>query len=186
LFGRPDASFVFETNAGAADGQLLPQIDEVRTAMSENIETAILAGGCFWPAQELLRHRDGVVSTRVGYTGGENDNPTTDNHPGHAEAVEVTFDPSRISYRAILEFFFQIHRPDLGEELVGSGYRSEIFCTSDGQRQIAEDTIADADASGLWHSKVVTKISDAGPFWAAGAEDQEYLRHYPGKNQFRP
>jgi hypothetical protein len=83
--------------------------------MSENTETAILSGGCFWPAQELLRHRDGVISTRVGYTGGENDNPTTENHPGHAEAVEVTFDPARTSYRAILEFFFQIHRPDLGE-----------------------------------------------------------------------
>ncbi len=119
--------------------------------MSEKTETAILAGGCFWPAQELLRHRDGVISTRVGYTGGENDNPTTDNHPGHAEAVEVTFDPARTSYRAILEFFFQIHRPDLGEGLVGSDYRSEIFYTSDEQRQVAADTIADADASGLWH-----------------------------------
>jgi len=103
--------------------------------MSEKTETAILAGGCFWPAQELLRHRDGIISTRVGYTGGENDNPTTDHHPGHAEAVEVTFDPARTSYRAILEFFFQIHRPDLGEELVGSDYRSEIFYTSDEQRR---------------------------------------------------
>ena len=155
--------------------------------MSEKTETAILAGGCFWPAQELLRHRDGVISTRVGYTGGENDNPTTDHHPGHAEAVEVTFDPARTSYRAILELFFQIHRPDLGEGLVGSDYRSEIFYTSDEQRQVAEDTIADADASGLWHGKVVTKISEAGPFWEAGAEDQNYLQHYPdGKNQFRP
>ena len=131
--------------------------------MSENIETVILAGGCFWPAQELLRHRDGVISTRVGYTGGENDNPTADNHPGHAEAVEVIFDPERTSYRDILEFFFQIHRPDLGEGLVGSDYRSEIFYTSDEQRQVAEDTIADADASGLWPGKVVTKISEAGP-----------------------
>ena len=106
-----------------------------RAAMSENTETAILAGGCFWPAQELLRHRDGVISTRVGYTGGENDNPTADNHPGHAEAVEVIFDPERTSYRDILEFFFQIHRPDLGEGLVGSDYRSEIFYTSDDQRR---------------------------------------------------
>jgi len=155
--------------------------------MSENTEIAILAGGCFWPAQELLRHRDGVISTRVGYTGGENENPTTDNHPGHAEAVEVTFDPAGTSYRAILEFFFQIHRPDLGEGLVGSDYRSEIFYTSDEQRQVAEDTIIDADASGLWHGKVVTKISEAGPFWEAGAEDQNYLQHYPdGKNQFSP
>lgn len=131
--------------------------------MSENTETAILAGGCFWPAQELLRHRDGVISTRVGYTGGENDNPTADNHPGHTEAVEVTFDPARTSYRAILEFFLQIHRPDLGEELVGSDYRSEIFYTSDEQRQVAVDTIADAGASGLWPGKVVTKVSEAGP-----------------------
>ena len=156
--------------------------------MSENTETAILAGGCYWPAQELLRHRDGVISTRVGFTGGENDNPTVGNHPGHAEAVEVIFDPERTSYRNILEFFFQIHRPDLGEELVGSGYRSEIFFTSDEQRQVAEDTIADADASGIWHSKVIPKISQAGPFWEAEAYDQDYLQHYPdnGKNQFRP
>ena len=101
--------------------------------MTENTETAILAGGCFWPAQELLRHRDGVISTRVGYTGGENDTPTGDNHPGHAEAVEIIFDPERTSYRDNLEFFFQIHRPDLGDGLVGSDYRSEIFYTSDQQ-----------------------------------------------------
>jgi methionine-S-sulfoxide reductase len=118
--------------------------------MSEATETAILAGGCFWPAQELLRHRVGVISTRVGYTGGNNDNPTADNHPGHAEAVEVIFDPGRTSYREILEFFFQIHRPDLDEGLVGSDYRSEIFYTSDEQRRVAEHTVADADASGLW------------------------------------
>ncbi len=112
--------------------------------MSENSETAILAGGCFWPAQQLLRHRAGVISTRVGYTGGENDNPTAGNHPGHAEAVEVIVDPGQTSYRNIPQFFLQIHRPDLGEGLAGSGYRSEIFHTSDEQRQVAEDTIADA------------------------------------------
>jgi peptide-methionine (S)-S-oxide reductase len=155
--------------------------------MTENTETAILAGGCFWPAQELLRRRDGVISTRVGYTGGENDDPTAESHPGHAEAVEVIFDPERTSYRDILEFFFQIHRPDLGEELVGSDYRSEIFYTNDEQRQIAEYTIADADGSGIWPGEVVTKISHAGRFWEAEAEDQRYLQHYPdGKNQFRP
>lgn len=155
--------------------------------MSGNTETAILAGGCFWPAQELLSHREGVISTRVGYTGGENDNPTADHHPGHAEAVEVIFDPARTSYRSILEVFFQIHRPDLGEELVGSDYRSEIFCVGDEQLQLAEDTLADADASGLWPGKIVTKISEAGPFWEAQAEDQDYLQHYPdGKNQFNP
>jgi len=147
--------------------------------MSENTETAILAGGCFWPAQELLRHRAGVISTRVGYTGGQNDNPTADNHPGHAEAVEVIFDPGRTSYRDLLEFFFQIHRPDLGEELVGSDYRSEIFYTSDEQRQVAENTIAAADASGIWHGKVVTKVSEAGRFWEAVAEDQDYFQRHP-------
>lgn len=153
--------------------------------MSENTETAILAGGCFWPAQELLRHRDGVISTRVGYTGGENDNPTVGNHPGHAEAVEIIFDRERTSYRNILEFFFQIHRPDLSEELVGSDYRSEIFYASDEQRRVAEDTIA--AASGFWGAKVTTKISQVGVFWEAEAEDQDYLHRYTdGKNQFSP
>ena len=153
--------------------------------MSENTETAILAGGCFWLTQELLRHRDGVISTRVGYTGGENDNPTVGNHPGHAEAVEVIFDPGQTSYRDILEFFFQIHRPDLGEGRVGSDYRSEIFYISDEQREVAEDTIAAADASGMWPGTVVTKISQAGPFWAAEDEDQDYLQRYSdGNNQF--
>ena len=148
--------------------------------MTEGTETAILAGGCFWPAQELLRHRAGVISTRVGYTGGENDNPTADNHPGHAEAVEVIFNPGRTSYRDILEFFFQIHRPDLGEGVVGSGYRSEIFCASEEQRKVAAETIRDVTASGHWPGKVVTKISDAGPFWEAVAEDQDFLQRYPG------
>ena len=156
--------------------------------MTDNTETAILAGGCFWGVQELLRRRDGVMSTRVGYAGGENENPTYRNHPGHAEAVEIVFDPARISYRDILEFFFQIHDPTTKDRQggdIGSDYRSEIFYTSDEQRQVAEDTIADVDASGLWHSKVVTKISEAGPFWEAGAEDQNYLQYYPdGKNQF--
>jgi len=153
--------------------------------MSQNTETAILAGGCFWPAQELLRRRDGVISTRVGYTGGDNDNPTAGHHPGHAEAVEVIFDPERTSYRDILEFFFQMHRPDLGEERVGFDYRSEIFYTSDEQRQVAQDTIPDVDAAGIWPGPVVTKISQAGPFWEAEAEDQDYLQQYPhGKNQF--
>ena len=155
--------------------------------MSENTETAILAGGCFWPAQELLRQREGVISTRVGYTGGDNDNPTADDHPGHAEAVEVIFDPARTSYRDILEFFFQIHRPDLGEDLVGSDYRSEIFYVGDEQRQVAEETLSATVASGIWPGEVMTKVSEAGPFWEAEADDQNYLQHYPhGKNQFNP
>jgi peptide-methionine (S)-S-oxide reductase len=154
--------------------------------MTEKTETAFLAGGCFWPAQELLDRRDGVIATRVGYTGGENEHPTAENHPGHAEAVEVIFDPERISYRELLEYFFQIHRPDLAAAVVGSDYRSEIFYTSDEQRQVAESTIAAADAAAIWPGKVVTKISRASQFWPAGAEDQEYLRRYPAKNQFSP
>ena len=150
--------------------------------MSDNAETAILAGGCFWGLQELLHQRDGVISTRAGFTGGENDNPTDENHPGHAEAVEIVFDPERTSYRDILEFFFQIHDPttkDRQGEDSGSDYRSEIFFTSDEQRQVAEDAIADVDASGLWPGKVVTEISEAGPFWEAKAEDQYYLQRHP-------
>ena len=147
--------------------------------MSNNAETAVLAGGCSWIMQQLLRHPDGVISTRVGWTGGESDNPTEANPGGHAEAVEVVFDPERISYRDLLEFFFQVHRPDLGERLVGSSYRSEIFYTSDEQRRVAVDTIADVEASGLWPGKVVTEISDAVPFWEAEAEHQDYLQRYP-------
>src|SRR5215203_1905882 len=152
------------------------------STMSDNAETAILAGGCFWGVQELLRQREGVISTRVGYTGGENDNPTYRNHPGHAEAVEIVFDPERISYRDILEFFFQIHDPTTKDRQgndIGSSYRSEIFYTSDEQRQVAQDTIADVEASGLWPGKVVTEISDAVPFWEAEPEHQDYLQRYP-------
>lgn len=161
-----------------SETRLQHDFDE-RDAMSDKSETAILAGGCFWVLQELLRHRDGVISTRVGYTGGENDYPTEGNHPGHAEAVEIVFDPDRASYRDMLEFFFQIHRPDLGERLVGFDYRSEIFYTSDEQRQVAEDTIAAVDAAALWPGEVVTEISPAGPLWEAEAEDQDYLQRYP-------
>ncbi len=150
--------------------------------MGDNAETAILAGGCFWGVQELLRRRDGVLSTRVGYTGGEIDNPTEEDLGGHAEAVEIVFDPDRISYREILEFFFQIHDPttkDRQGDETGSHVRSEIFSTSEAQRQVAEATIADVDASGLWPGKVVTEISEAGRFWEAGAEDQDYFQRHP-------
>jgi peptide-methionine (S)-S-oxide reductase len=146
-------------------------------------ETAILAGGCFWGVQELLRRRDGVISTRVGYTGGAEANPTEEDPGGHAEAVEVVFDPERTSYRDILEFFFQIHDPttkDRQGDETGAYVRSELFYTSDEQRQVAEDTIADVDASGLWPGKVVTQISEAGPFWEAPPEDQDYLQRHPG------
>jgi peptide-methionine (S)-S-oxide reductase len=150
--------------------------------LTNNTETAILAGGCFWGVEELLRKRDGVISTRVGYTGGQNDNPTYPNHPGHAEAVEIVFDPERISYRDILEFFFQIHDPTTKDRQgndIGSSYRSEIFYTSDEQRRVAEDTIADVDASGLWPGKVVTEVSEAETFWEAEPEHQDYLQRYP-------
>jgi peptide-methionine (S)-S-oxide reductase len=145
-------------------------------------ETAILAGGCFWGLQELLRKRDGVLATRAGWTGGDGENPSEENPGGHAEAVEIVFDPEVISYRDILEFFFQIHDPttkDQQGEDVGSDYRSAIFSTSEEQRRVAKDTIADVDASGLWPGKVVTEISEAGRFWEAEPEDQYYLQRHP-------
>ena len=146
---------------------------------NENAETAVLAGGCAWIMQQLLRHPDGVISTRQGWTGGEGDNPTEESPGGHAEAVEVVFDPKRLSYRLLLEYFFQVHRADLGEDLVGSIYRSEIFYTSEEQRQIAEETIRDVDASGHWLGKTVTKVSEAGRFWEDPAKDQDYFLRYP-------
>lgn len=123
---------------------------------------AVLAGGCFWGMQDLIRRQPGVVSTRVGYTGGQNDHPTYRNHPGHAEAVEIVYDPAETDYRALLEFFFQIHDPTTKNRQgndVGSSYRSEIFYVDDEQREVALDTIADVDASGLWPGKVVTEVS---------------------------
>ena len=145
-------------------------------------ETAILAGGCFWGMQDLIRKYPGVISTRVGYTGGDNANATYQNHPGHAEAIEITFDPKQTSFRDLLEFFFQVHDPTTVNRQgwdIGSSYRSAIFYTSDEQRRIAEDTIADVDASGLWPDKVVTEVTAAGPFWEAEPEHQDYLERYP-------
>ena len=147
--------------------------------MSDNAKIALLAGGCFWIVQQLLRHRDGIISTRVGWTGGQNADPTEESNVGHAEAVEVIFDPERLSYRDLLELFFQIHRPDLGEDLVGPSYRSAIFYTTDEQRKVAEKTISDVDAAEHWPGKVVTEISEAGPFWEAEAGDQNYFQRYP-------
>ena len=148
-----------------------------------NGERAILAGGCFWGVQELIRRMDGVLSTRVGYTGGTVSNATYRNHGGHAEAVEITFDPARIGYRRILEFFFQIHDPSTRNRQgndVGTSYRSAIFHTSAAQKRIAEDTIADVDASGLWPGKAVTEVVPAGEFWEAEPEHQDYLQRIPG------
>jgi peptide-methionine (S)-S-oxide reductase len=146
-------------------------------------ERAILAGGCFWGVQELIRRYDGVLSTRVGYTGGNVSDATYRDHGSHAEAVEIVFDPARISFRQILEFFFQIHDPSTRDRQgndVGTSYRSAIFYTSEDQRRIAEDTIADVDASGLWPGKVVTEVVPASDFWEAEPEHQNYLQRYPG------
>jgi len=147
--------------------------------MRNNTECAILAGGCFWIMQQLLRDRDGVVSTRVGWIGGQNENPSEKNNVGHAEAVEVTFDPNRLSYRELLEYFFMIHRADLGEDVVGTGYRSEIFCTSEAQRAIAEATVRDVAAAGHWPGKIVTRVSEAGRFWEEVPDQQNYLHRFP-------
>ena len=150
--------------------------------MTQSQETAILAGGCFWGMQDLIRKRPGVISTRVGYTGGDVPNATYYNHAGHAEAIEIVFDPSRISYRDLLEFFFQVHDPTTmnrqGND-VGTSYRSAIFYLTDEQRAEAEDTIADVDASGLWPGKVVTEVTPAGSFWEAEPEHQDFLERYP-------
>ncbi|RYE63396.1 MAG: peptide-methionine (S)-S-oxide reductase, partial [Oxalobacteraceae bacterium] len=141
-------------------------------------ETAILAGGCFWGMQDLIRKLPGVLSTRVGYAGGDVPNATYRNHGTHAEAIEIVFDPGQMSYRRLLEFFFQIHDPSTRNRQgndVGTSYRSAIYTTSDTQRAVALDTIADVDASGLWPGKVVTEVEPAGPFWEAEPEHQDYL-----------
>jgi peptide-methionine (S)-S-oxide reductase len=145
-------------------------------------ERAVLAGGCFWGMQDLMRRCDGVMSTRVGYTGGDVPNATYRNHGTHAEAIEIVFDPARITYRKLLEFFFQIHDPSTRDRQgndIGTSYRSAIFYTSDEQKRIAEDTIADVDASGIWPGRVVTEVAPAGDFWEAEPEHQDYLERYP-------
>jgi peptide-methionine (S)-S-oxide reductase len=150
--------------------------------MSTKTETAILAGGCFWGMQDLLRRYPGVLSTRVGYSGGDVPNATYRNHGTHAEAIEIVFDPAVISYRQILEFFFQIHDPSTKNRQgndIGMSYRSAIFYLDDEQKRVAEDTIADVDASGLWPGKVVTEVTPAGPFWEAEPEHQDYLERFP-------
>ena len=150
--------------------------------MSYGTERAVLAGGCFWGMQDLIRRMPGVVSTRVGYSGGDVPNATYRNHGSHAEAIEIIFDPHTLSFRELLEFFFQIHDPSTRNRQgndVGASYRSAIFYTSEAQRQVAEDTIADVDASGLWPGKVVTEVSPAGDFWEAEPEHQDYLEKYP-------
>jgi len=146
------------------------------------IEKAILAGGCFWGMEELFRRQPGVVSTRVGYSGGETPNATYRNHGTHAESIEVLYDTDKTDYRALLEFFFQVHDPSTKNRQgndIGASYRSAIFYLTDEQKLVAEDTIADVDASGLWPGKVVTEVTKAGDFWEAEPEHQNYLQHYP-------
>jgi peptide-methionine (S)-S-oxide reductase len=148
--------------------------------MSE--ERAVLAGGCFWGMQDLIRKKPGVKSTRVGYTGGRVANATYRNHDGHAEAIEIVFDPAVISFRTLLEFFFQIHDPTTRDRQGndrGSSYRSAIFTTSDEQARVAADTIADVEASGLWPGRVVTEVTPVGDFWEAEPEHQDYLERIP-------
>ena len=150
--------------------------------MTDQHETAILAGGCFWGMQDLIRKRPGVVSTRVGYSGGDVKNASYRNHGTHAEAIEIMFDPSQTTFRDLLEFFFQIHDPTTpnrqGNDR-GASYRSAIFCSSEQQRRVAEDTIADVEASGLRPGKVVTELAPAFDFWEAEREHQDYLERYP-------
>ncbi|WP_286917898.1 MULTISPECIES: peptide-methionine (S)-S-oxide reductase MsrA [Pseudomonas] len=150
--------------------------------MTVQTETALLAGGCFWGMQDLIRRYPGVLKTRVGYSGGDVPNATYRNHGTHAEAIEIVFDPSVISYRQILEFFFQIHDPSTanrqGNDL-GLSYRSAIFYTSEEQQRVALETIADVDASDLWPGKVVTELAPAGDFWEAEPEHQDYLERIP-------
>ena len=150
--------------------------------MSGSTERAVLAGGCFWGMQDLIRKRPGVVSTRVGYTGGAVENATYGNHDGHAEAIEIMFDPELVSFRELLELFFQVHDPSTKDRQGndrGSSYRSAIFYADDTQRALTEDTIADVEASGLWPGKVVTEVAPVGPFWEAEPEHQDYLVRYP-------
>jgi peptide-methionine (S)-S-oxide reductase len=150
--------------------------------MTSSTERAILAGGCFWGMQDLIRKMPGVLSTRVGYSGGDVLNATYRNHGTHAEAIEIVFDPNVVSYRTLLEFFFQIHDPTTRNRQgndTGTSYRSGIYYTSAEQKRTAEDTIADVEASGLWPGKVVTEVAPAGPFWEAEPEHQDYLEKYP-------
>ena len=145
-------------------------------------ERAVLAGGCFWGMQDLIRRQPGVISTRVGYSGGEVPNATYRNHGNHAEAIEIIFDPEQTSFRTILEYFFQIHDPTTANRQgndIGASYRSAIFYTSDAQKAVAKDTIADVDASGLWPGKVVTELAPVGDFWEAEPEHQDYLERIP-------
>jgi peptide-methionine (S)-S-oxide reductase len=140
--------------------------------MDHNLETAFLAGGCTWTLQPLLTHPEGVVSTRTGFMGG------VTSHPVDGDCGSV-FDPARLTFRGLLEVFFQVHRPDLGADIVGSQYRSEIFCTTPDQRSVALETIEDVDASGYWPGKTTTRVGEASQFWPDPPEEQNYLARFP-------
>ncbi|WP_113736859.1 peptide-methionine (S)-S-oxide reductase MsrA [Rhizobiales bacterium] len=150
--------------------------------MTDRADRAVLAGGCFWGMQDLIRKLPGIIATRVGYTGGDVPNATYRNHGTHAEGIEIAFDPGTISYRQILEVFFQIHDPTTKNRQgndIGMSYRSAIYYVDDEQKRIAEDAIADVNASGLWPGKVVTELEPVGDFWQAEPEHQDYLERYP-------
>lgn len=147
-----------------------------------NTEKAILAGGCFWGVEELIRNQPGVISTVVGYTGGDVPNATYRNHGTHAEAIAIVFDPEKLSYRRLLEYFFQIHDPTTKNRQgndVGTSYRSAIFFENDTQRETANELIAEMEASGVWPGKIVTEVVPAEDFWDAEEEHQDYLQKYP-------
>lgn len=147
------------------------------------METAILAGGCFWGMQDLIRTLPGVTATRVGYSGGDVPNATYRHHGSHSEAIEVVFEPTELTYRDLLDFFFQIHDPTTKNRQgndIGTSYRSAIYYMSEEQRRVAEETVADVNASGLWPGHIVTELQPAGPFWEAEPDHQNYLLHYPG------
>lgn len=184
----PPAATASTTNeASTATEDTSPDVQEATDTNTQDStkmnETAVLAGGCFWGMQELIRKMPGVISTRVGYTGGDVPNATYRNHGTHAEGIEIVFDPNETSYRELLEFFFQIHDPTTANRQgndVGTAYRSAIYFTSEEQKTIALDTIEDVNASGIWPGKVVTEIETVGPFWEAEPEHQDYLQKFPG------
>ena len=165
-----------------AESAIFRDVEEGKDMKESKQERAILAGGCFWGMQDLVRKMEGIISTRVGYSGGDVPNATYRNHGTHAEAIEVYFDPDALSYRELLEFFFQIHDPTTlnrqGNDR-GTSYRSGIYYTSEEQLRVAQDTIADVEASGLWPDKVTTEVSSAGDFWEAEPEHQDYLERFP-------
>ncbi|MCA9258454.1 MAG: peptide-methionine (S)-S-oxide reductase MsrA, partial [Planctomycetales bacterium] len=177
-YGRYAKQFAAKGGADLADSQSQRQ----DSMDSPTKERAVLAGGCFWGMQDLIRKLPGVTATRVGYTGGNVPNATYRNHGTHAEAIEIEFDPNQISYRKLLEFFFQIHDPTTlnrqGNDR-GASYRSAIYFTSDEQKQVAIDTIADVNASGIWPGRVVTEVEPASDFWEAEPEHQDYLERFP-------